>query len=186
MRKRRRALSHEQQISAAQALKRALIKHELCEQANKIALYLANDAEIDPHPFIHWCWQQGKQVFLPVIHPFCPSDLLFIEYAPTTLMTTNRFAIVEPKLDVRHVCPVAQLDVICTPLVAFDKKGGRLGMGGGFYDPSLASCKSVDKAASGPHLIGLAHDCQLVESLAIASWDVAMSCIITPQKRYLD
>ncbi len=53
-------------------------------------------------------------------------------------MTTNRYQIHEPKLDVRRVKPIAELDVICTPLVAFDNNGQRLGMGGGYYDRTLS------------------------------------------------
>ena len=44
----------------------------------------------------------------------------------------NRLKITEPKLDVRDVLPLSQLDVLITPLVAFDEQGQRLGMGGGF------------------------------------------------------
>ncbi len=50
---------------------------------------------------------------------------------------TNRLNIREPRLDVRDVLPLAKLDVLVTPLVAFDEGGQRLGMGGGFYDRTL-------------------------------------------------
>lgn len=43
----------------------------------------------------------------------------------------NRLKITEPKLDVRDVLPLSGLDVLITPLVAFDEQGQRLGMGGG-------------------------------------------------------
>jgi 5-formyltetrahydrofolate cyclo-ligase len=180
MRARRAALSNQQQIDAAQGLKQTLIAAPEIKTANSIALYLANDGEIDPAPFIHWCWQHNKQVFLPVIHPFSLGHLLFLRYTPTTKMIRNRFAIKEPVLDVGAVCPIDQLDVICTPLVAFDLKGDRLGMGGGFYDRTLAASQQLHK--SSPRLIGLAHHCQLVAQLDVQDWDVAMSMIVTPDK----
>ena len=92
-------------------------------------------------------------------------------------MTVNQFGIAEPKLDCSKVCPVQSLDIIFTPLVAFDSSGNRLGMGGGFYDRTLAACK-----ARGPALVGLAHQCQQSDALPHAPWDVPLHAIATPQK----
>ncbi|WP_159287438.1 5-formyltetrahydrofolate cyclo-ligase, partial [Klebsiella pneumoniae] len=104
----------------------------------RIALYLANDGELNTQPLIEWLWQQGKQVYLPVLHPFAKGHLLFLHYHTHTPMDKNRYGIAEPKLDQRLICPVRELDIIGTPLVAFDQSGQRLGMGGGYYDRTLA------------------------------------------------
>lgn len=55
----------------------------------------------------------------------------------------NRLKIHEPKLDVRDVLPLSRLDVLITPLVAFDEYGQRLGMGGGFYDQDLTKLAAL-------------------------------------------
>ena len=89
--------------------------------------------------FIKWCWREGKEVYLPVIHPFNKHNLLFLRYGEETQLQNNKFGILEPILDVTTVCPAYMLDVLCTPLVAFDANGARLGMGGGFYDRTLAN-----------------------------------------------
>ena len=68
------------------------------------------------------------------------------------------------------------------PLVAFDKQGNRLGMGGGFYDRTLA--RLHEQNWQKPQLIGLAHECQKVDALPIESWDVPLKTIITPDKTY--
>jgi 5-formyltetrahydrofolate cyclo-ligase len=91
-------------------------------------------------------------------------------------MTENIFGILEPRLDVSKVCPLSKLDIICTPLVAFDNIGSRLGMGGGFYDRTLAHWQTHDNL----YPIGLAHDCQQVEKVPMQSWDVPLPEIITP------
>ena len=105
--------------------------------AQHIALYLSFDGEISTDKLIKILWAQGKQVYLPVLHPFNPNHLLFLRYLPDTPMLKNKFGIWEPKLNVQNVLPLDELDILFTPLVAFDKQGNRLGMGGGFYDRTL-------------------------------------------------
>jgi 5-formyltetrahydrofolate cyclo-ligase len=97
--------------------------------AKNIALYLANDSELDAMPFIKWCWQNNKNTYLPVIHPFSHGQLLFLHYEENSVMKKNNYGILEPKLDVRLIKTIGEIDIIFTPLVAFDPSGNRLGMG---------------------------------------------------------
>ncbi|MFQ3209469.1 MAG: 5-formyltetrahydrofolate cyclo-ligase, partial [Colwellia sp.] len=157
------------------AVTERLSKHVKIQQAKRIAIYLSNDGELSTKNFIEWCWQQHKQVYLPVVHPFNPGNLLFLNYQQETKLVNNIYGILEPQLDVTKVCPLEQLDIICTPLVAFDNSGARLGMGGGFYDRSLAHWQQ-----SKLYPLGLAHDCQRVEKVPIESWDIPLPEIITP------
>ena len=105
--------------------------------AQHIALYVSFDGEISTEKLIKTLWAQDKHVYLPVLHPFNPNHLLFLRYLPETPMVKNKFGIWEPKLNVQNVLPLDELDILFTPLVAFDKQGNRLGMGGGFYDRTL-------------------------------------------------
>lgn len=181
IRQQRRALSDAHQRRAATDLLEHIKQSETITQAQHIALYLANDGELDTQPVMEWLWQQGKSVYLPVLHPFSKGNLLFLRYTPTTAMTTNRYQIKEPVLDIRLVMPVAELDVICTPLVAFDNTGQRLGMGGGYYDRTLTRWHQQQL---GPRPLGLAHDCQQVETLPFEAWDVPLPEIITPSYHF--
>ncbi|MGF1726955.1 5-formyltetrahydrofolate cyclo-ligase [Photobacterium nomapromontoriensis] len=181
IRQKRRALSHAHQCQAATDLLQHVKQSETISQAQHIALYLANDGELDTQPVIEWLWLQGKSVYLPVLHPFSKGNLLFLHYTPTTRMTLNRYQIKEPILDVRLVKPIIELDVIFTPLVAFDNTGQRLGMGGGYYDRTLTRWHLQ---RLGPRPIGLAHDCQQVDTLPFESWDVPLPEIITPSYHF--
>lgn len=181
MRLARRSLSNEQQQLDSEKLLTCLIQSTKVQQANKIAISLAFDGEIQTMPFIKWCWRNNKQIYLPVLHPFSKGHLLFLHYTPETEMFTNKYGISEPKLNLQLICPTKQLDVIFTPLVAFDKQGNRIGMGGGYYDRTLAPWF---KNKIVPYPIGLAHDCQLVNKLPIESWDVPLPEIITPSEHY--
>ena len=148
---------------------------ELIEERNAqhIALYISFDGEISTDKLIKILWAQGKQVYLPVLHPFNPNHLLFLRYLPDIPMLKNKFGIWEPKLNVQNVLPLDELDILFTPLVAFDKQGNRLGMGGGFYDRTL---QHWQKSPFIP--VGLAHQCQQVEQLPTEVWDVPLHQIL--------
>jgi len=186
IRNKRRQLTAQQQSDAAIALLHRFSADERIMQAKHMALYLSNDGELNTTLIIDWCWQQDKCVYLPVVHPFTQGHLLFLRFEPQTALINNRYGIGEPQLDVRAIIPAEQLDIICTPLVAFDKTGARLGMGGGFYDRTLSRWYLQDKMQniSSPYSIGLAHDCQLVDSLPTQQWDIPLSEIITPAAHF--
>ncbi|HJS16260.1 MAG TPA: 5-formyltetrahydrofolate cyclo-ligase, partial [Rheinheimera sp.] len=128
----RRSLSVEQQYQASLDLVQQLLPRTEVQRAQHIALYLTNDGELDTTPLIQALWQQGKSLYLPLLHPVVPGYLVFQLYTPDTVLKPNQFGIGEPELNCSLLCPVSQLDLIFTPLVAFDSQGQRLGMGGGF------------------------------------------------------
>ncbi|WP_434358560.1 5-formyltetrahydrofolate cyclo-ligase [Parasalinivibrio latis] len=181
IRSRRRSLSQEQQIHAANMLCQRFISSPAFSGAQHIALYLPVDGELDTLPLIEACWRAGKNVYLPVIHPFSPGNLLFLHYRNDSQMVANRYGIPEPKLDIRDVLPPQQLDLIGTPLVAFDNRGQRLGMGGGYYDRTLAPWFAT---GMGARPVGIAHDCQQVDQLPSEIWDVPLPEIITPSRHW--
>jgi 5-formyltetrahydrofolate cyclo-ligase len=173
----RRALTPEQQqLAAVQAAERAL-NFAPIQQAKKIALFLSFDGELNTRPLIAKLWQHKQQVYLPVLHPFSEGQLLFIRYDEYTTLTPNRLRIPEPPLDIRNLATLSELDVLLVPLVAFDKQGQRLGMGGGFYDRTLQNWQQ-----HGFLPVGLGHDCQRVDDLPVAEWDVPLPAMITPSK----
>ena len=180
IRSRRQQISPEQQTSASQILIEQFKQHPLISRAERIALYLATDGELDTSPVIEWCWQQHIAVCLPVLHPFSKGHLLFLHFTTDSPMSTNRFGIIEPQLNCQQIVPLSTIDIICTPLVAFDQQGNRLGMGGGFYDRTLTQWHHQ---RLGPYPIGLAHDCQEVDSVPTEHWDVPLPEILTPTRR---
>ncbi|WP_286265562.1 5-formyltetrahydrofolate cyclo-ligase [Thalassotalea atypica] len=192
IRTKRNALDREFQHLASGQLLKQLTEHPRFAIANTVALYLANDGELDLSPIVKWCWQQGKRVYLPILHPFSANHLLFTLYRSDQKMVANKFGILEPRLNKAELIPIKELDIICTPLVAFDHTGARLGMGGGFYDRTLAPIydtfdtpsQSASKQTT-PYLIGLAHDCQQIAKVPTESWDIPIPEIITPTQRII-
>jgi 5-formyltetrahydrofolate cyclo-ligase len=182
VRKKRNALTQTEQKNAAKQLKVNLIQQLKPYKNAKIALYLTNDGELGTSELIQALQAENHSLFLPVIHPFSKGYLLFQKYEKNSPMTTNRYGIFEPKLNCSQICPIEQLDIIFTPLVAFDEKGNRLGMGGGFYDRTLA--KYYQEQWQKPIVIGLAHECQKVALLPCESWDIPLKWIATPEFNY--
>lgn len=187
IRNKRLSLAPNIQLTSANQLCSLLSLHPKVISSQHIALYLANDGELNTTPFIKWCWAQNKTVYLPVIHPFSKGHLLFLEYSENTSMVQNRFGIYEPKLNVSLIQPIKNIDIIFTPLVAFDQSGARLGMGGGFYDRTLQRWHEHFKKnqLTRPYPIGLAHNCQQVDYIPVEHWDIPIPEIITPSQHYI-
>jgi len=181
MRARRRSLSVQQQHQAAIGLGKQLNGQGVFLRARSVALYLANDGEINPMRIIQQLWRRGIRVYLPVLHPLYSGKLVFVRFERQSVMRPNRYGISEPVYQHRQAIGTRFLDVIALPLVAFDHQGNRLGMGGGYYDRTLAFTRRSGKR---PLLIGCAHECQNTDHLPIAEWDIPLNAIATDQ-RYL-
>ena len=173
LRQRRRALSLFQQNRAAERLAVQILRRPEFVSANTIAVYVAADGEIDSVPLIAAAWRSGKRVYLPVLR--AGNRLRFAEYKPGAGLRRNRLGIPEPAI--KHFRDPTRLDLVLMPLVAFDRRGGRLGMGGGFYDRTFAFLLAAAKRR--PALVGLAHAFQETEALPVEAWDVPMTAVVT-------
>jgi 5-formyltetrahydrofolate cyclo-ligase len=176
----RRALSRAEQRTAADALNRLFGRSALFRRSLHIAFYLSNDGELDTAPLMQRAWAMGKVCYLPVISP--GRRLWFAPYAAGDELVTNRYGIPEPAAG--GLIGARQLDLILAPLVAFDDRGHRLGMGGGFYDRTLSFLRHRQVWRK-PRLIGIAHQLQHVERLAAAPWDVPLDGVATDHRLYL-
>lgn len=183
LRQKRRSLSATQQRLAAQKLHRQLAHHPLFRRSGHIAFYLANDGEIDPRPLLLTAQKMGKATYLPVLKAWPRTRMVFQRIKPGERLQPNRFGIHEPRFAPARQRPIWALDLVLMPLVGFDENGGRLGMGGGFYDRSLAY-RSMRKKSHKPTLLGLAHECQKVDRLPLESWDVTLQATVTEERWY--
>jgi len=191
LRENRRALNPSQQQFAAQQLARNLRTHPVFLRSKYIALYMANDGEIDMRYVINAIEKMGKQCYLPILHPLKHNTLWFVSYRHGDILMTNRFGLSEPSSN-KKIFPVWALDLVLMPLVGFDRKGNRLGMGGGFYDRTFSFKKNLQKKQEShqqntrrpksPVLIGVAHHCQELTQLSNESWDVLLDYVVTDKE----
>jgi 5-formyltetrahydrofolate cyclo-ligase len=177
---RRESISPEQRDLAALSALPLLLNHAFFIQSQQIACYLSQDNEFNCMPFIEAVLTAKKNCFLPVLSEQKKQALQFAAYHPNTRLCLNRYNILEPedKTFIAH----EQLDLVLVPLVGFDLKGGRLGMGGGYYDRTFAFLNH--HKTKKPRLIGLAYECQYVPDIPIEQHDVPLQAVITEKKWY--
>jgi 5-formyltetrahydrofolate cyclo-ligase len=111
-------------------------------------------------PDVNWLAPRiakGRQL---VLHPYDPDRL-----------ARHRFGMLEPVASLPVVDP-ATVDVVLVPGVAFDRRGGRLGFGGGYYDRFLPTTPALR--------VGIAFDQCLAEELPCDEHDQRMDWVATP------
>ncbi|KAA3631608.1 MAG: 5-formyltetrahydrofolate cyclo-ligase [Proteobacteria bacterium] len=178
MRARRRSVGAIAQRRAAADLANRLVRLRLFGPDRRVAFYLARDGEIDPAPAMRAAVGSGAVCLLPVVPRRGGRPLRFASYDGSSRMVPNRFGIPEPSVPASELLTALEVDCICLPLVAFDSDGNRLGMGGGFYDATLA-LRAARRRFRRPLVVGLAHECQRVARIEAASWDVPVDRIVT-------
>ena len=176
---RRRALNAEQRESAALAVSAHVTAWSGWQTAAHIAGYWACRGELDPRPLLEQAWSAGRSVYLPVLHG--EHGLRFAHYTPETPVRLNRFRIPEPEVSSSDWVDPGRLDLVLTPLVAFDLHGSRLGMGGGFYDRAFAEVQDPAWCGHRPVLLGLGYAFQQVATVPRQPWDVPLDAVATEQ-----
>jgi 5-formyltetrahydrofolate cyclo-ligase len=177
IRRERKALSCEQQLFAATQVYTHITHLNRYRLSQHIAFYVSAEGELDCTLLIQHAHQAGKHCYLPVLHPQKIDTLAFLPYAPGDRLIANRFGILEPVVDyTKNHYPAWQLELVFTPLVAFDKQRNRLGMGKGYYDRTFAF---LNDAAHKPYLVGLAYQMQQVDHLITEAHDVPLDIVVT-------
>ena len=139
------------------------------QKAHVVMYYVSTSEEVDTHFMIDKTIQLGKQVVVPRISSEKDTQLiisvLFDRHAD---LERGPWGILQPKADAARSFPAADIDLIIVPGLAFDPQGHRLGRGKGYYDQFLSK--------KGCHIptIGLAFDCQIVDSLPVCPHDVSV------------
>jgi len=174
----------EQRRSLEPATRRQLsarIASHVCQSSafatsRSIAAYLPVANEVDCLPVIETAWCEDKTVALPVIQR--GGTMQFFPYASTTPLRRNFFGIEEPAAQDQAPLPPERIDLVLLPLVGFDSRGYRLGMGGGYYDRYFA-WHAKTKAHDSVTLLGLAYDFQRLDEIRAESWDIPLHGIVT-------
>lgn len=181
----RRALSEAERQEAASALAWRVKEQAFFYEATNIAGYWACNGELDPLPLLEAAWAMQKAVYLPVVITTPFPTLRFAPYQSGQPLRLNRFKIPEPEVPSLAWLLPEQMDLVLTPLVAFDAMGTRLGMGGGFYDRSFAFLRDSGYQGHRPLLLGLGYEFQKSAALLLRQpWDVPLTIAATEAALY--
>lgn len=172
-------VAHPDRESASNTILTVLESQPVFQQAAVIAWYVDAGSEVITRDALRAVLEEGSDSDHKVhAVPFCDGDeLVFYSLRDWSDLQPGQFGILAPGSAVRsdadrRVDP-NKFDVILVPAVGFDHHGNRLGQGKGFYDRFLNHVRSdVVK-------IGLAFDCQVVESLPLDEHDVPVDMVIT-------
>jgi 5-formyltetrahydrofolate cyclo-ligase len=176
---RRDLVTHDEAHAAAAAIARrglALVE-ELAEkaglEATVVSVYWPIRSELNTRPLIDALADKGYRVVLPVMrkvrHP-----LIFRDFAPGDDLAKGPFGLSEPAADKTARDP----DILFSPLAAFDRKGYRLGYGGGIYDATLAALRSKKRVTA----IGVAYACQETDRVPTEPHDQRLDFLLTEQE----
>lgn len=162
-------------LAERQALRHAL-RAGLFLKGRRWSFYLPVGAEFDVLPLLNQALHMGKDCYLPITAQRIAQPLRFARLDGRHGLTRNRYGIVEPHS--RELMNARWLDVMLLPLVGFDDQGRRLGMGGGYYDATLAYLRNRRRWRR-PLLVGVAYACQALREVPAEAWDVRLDMILT-------
>jgi 5-formyltetrahydrofolate cyclo-ligase len=176
MRARRRAIPGAVRAQADQAIHTHIRSLPVYRRARRVALFLAFDGEPSLTPLVEAARRHRKQLYVPVLRGM---TMTFAELVPGTTLAANFFGIMEPKVGRR--IDARKLDLVLTPLVAFDDRGVRIGVGRGYYDRAFKFLLHRTHWRR-PKLLGVAYELQRVAALTPSSWDVPLWGVVTERE----
>ena len=204
IRRRRRKLAETEQFLASAQIAKRLSAADALRSAKVVAVYSADDGEVDLRPLISWLWEGGVSVTFPVVDD--EDRLTFALSRPQRPTAPGRFGIRVPPSTLEDGKPTASVaagghDVILMPGVLFGPAGARVGRGRGCYDAALTPILNADQGASDagegtadvagdedikrvsetrPTLIGVGHEFQWTPNLPKRRRDATLDAFVSP------
>ncbi len=181
-----RELAHANRAAQAdkEQISRAIVRRlvALCEYeaARSVAFYVDVRDEVRTRFALPQALVSKPQIAVP----YCDSNRLrLFQLHDVDELAAGRFGVLEPRIDLRdearRAVDVEDVDLIVVPGVAFDRHGGRVGHGLGYYDRMLSGVRATTV------LVGLAFECQVFAEVPLDSHDISMDRVITESTTYI-
>lgn len=137
--------------------------------------FIPYKSEITTIPMLERLHRDGWQTCLPIVIAM-EEPLLFRQWTPGAPLVPGAWDIPVPLEAAPQVAP----DVLLVPMLAFDRKGFRLGYGGGFYDRTLEQLRQVKRVVA----IGVAYHAQMVDEVPVGLHDAPLDFVMTEQETF--
>lgn len=171
VKKTRGSLGPDWMRNMSEAIEATVIDLDVFHKARAVACYLSAPAEVQTGEILDVCWNRGKKVCVPVwLASKKQYKLAWLERNEKTVK--GPCGILQPETPI--LADAAEVDIVIVPGVAFDRRGNRLGHGGGHYD-RLLSGRKLCRAFR----IGLAFGFQLVKAVPVNKADKRMNVVVT-------
>ena len=152
---------------------RTLLSRKEFLKADKILIYLSKEGEVGTNDLLGRAFELGKRVCVPVVDresdELCISELP----GPDTSFRLGAFGVREPAEEDLNFMSPDQIDLVIAPGLAFDRRGGRIGYGKGYYD------RLLNRLGSQVPRIALAFDFQVLDAVPQDENDIRVDAIIT-------
>jgi len=168
MRERREALTHEEKQKKSMRICGHVIS--ILDEGETVMVYASKELEANTIPVIEALLKHGNPVVVPIIVK--ENTSLRLSYLrDLSALVPSTFGVPEP-IGSEIPADPEDIDTILLPMLGFDRKGGRLGYGAGYYDRFLAKNPRIRK-------IGIAFSCQEADDIPVDKNDIHMNCIVT-------
>ena len=173
------SMTAEERAAASRRITDRFLNSRFFLGSETIACYVSTWDEVDTSAIIERAWCAKKRVFLPVTAAH--GRMVFRQTMPGTELARNDFGLWEPVSGA--LIDARRLDVVVTPLVAFDTRKNRVGMGGGYFDRTFAFLGNRSTWLQ-PKLIGVAFESQRVQKITRNPWDIPVFRVLTEAAEY--
>jgi len=171
MASRRRALDPIRLVQSSRCIIDRLMQLDCFKTAATVAVYRSIGGEVQTQPLIDSCWSSGRQVCIPA-YSMTLNRYIMSKISPDTVYFKGHLGIEEPTPLLQT--DVNTIDLMIVPGVAFDRSGGRLGRGGGYYDRILSVYTG--------RTVAVAFDFQLVDQIPVEPHDRPVDTVVTETK----
>ncbi len=153
------------------AIVKRLVDREEIRRASTLMVYLAFGSEVLTDGLILWGWGEGKRIVVPRCRP-ASREMTACRIDGFEELERGHYGIREPKADIIRPVPPGEIEAVIVPAVAFDRRGYRVGYGGGYYDRFLPEARQAAR-------IGAAFACQIVPAVPVETHDMTVDMIVT-------
>lgn len=177
--KKRNNLSQDEIKSKSEKIEKELFSLPEFQRAKTVMFYVSFRSEVETEKMTRNALKLKKKIVIPVVHgeKIVVSEIKNLKKE----LTKGSFGIKEPKKEFRRRVNQKEIDLVVVPGVVFDKRGGRLGYGRGYYDRFLRSKSIISRMSHSRQcaLIGLAFDLQIARKIPLVKGDMKVDKIVT-------